>query len=83
MNNAALFNMGRHSDHHRHTIRSFERLEPLSEAPELPGGYASALVMAVVPPLWRSVMDSRAKAVIARHDHGLMQAGSKARSDNS
>jgi len=65
MNNAALFNMGRHSDHHRRTTRSYERLEALPGAAELPSGYAAALLTALVPPLWRRVMDPRAEAVMA------------------
>jgi alkane 1-monooxygenase len=64
MNNAALFNMGRHSDHHRHMTQTYERLEPLPESAELPSGYASALLLATVPPLWRRVMDPRARAVM-------------------
>lgn len=64
MNNASLFNMGRHSDHHRHMARSYEGLEPLAGAAELPSGYAAALLTALVPPLWRRVMDSRAEAVM-------------------
>ena len=65
MNNAGLFNMGRHSDHHRHMARSYERLAQISGSPELPSGYAAALMTALVPPLWRRVMDPRAKAVMA------------------
>jgi len=65
MNNAALFNMGRHSDHHRLTTRPYERLEALSGAAELPSGYAAALLTALVPPLWRRTMDPRAAAVQA------------------
>jgi alkane 1-monooxygenase len=66
MNNAALFNMGRHSDHHRRTTRSYERLEGLTGAAELPSGYAAALVTALVPPLWRRAMDPRARAALAQ-----------------
>lgn len=66
MNNAALFNMGRHSDHHRHTSRAYQKLEPLSGAAELPSGYAAALLTALVPPLWRRMMDTRAEAVMRR-----------------
>jgi alkane 1-monooxygenase len=66
MNNAALFNMGRHSDHHRRTTRSYERLEPMAGAAVLPSGYAAALVTALVPSLWRRAMDARARAVIAQ-----------------
>lgn len=62
MNNASLFNMGRHSDHHRRMTRSYESLELLSGESELPSGYAAALLMALVPPLWRRAMDSRAQA---------------------
>src|SRR5262249_46150862 len=65
MNNAALFNMGRHSDHHSHPTRSYERLEPVRGAVELPSGYAGALLIALVPALWRRMMDSRAEAVTA------------------
>lgn len=64
MNNAALFNMGRHSDHHRVMTRSYEGLEPLAGASDLPSGYAAALLTALVPPLWRHVMDRRARAVM-------------------
>jgi alkane 1-monooxygenase len=65
MNNAALVNMGRHSDHHRHMVRSYEHLEALPDGAELPSGYAAALVTALIPPLWKRTMDARAKAVMA------------------
>jgi len=65
MNNAALFNMGRHSDHHRHMVRSYDELEPLDGGAVLPSGYAAALLTAAIPPLWRHVMDARASAVVA------------------
>jgi alkane 1-monooxygenase len=62
MNNAALFNMGRHSDHHRQTARSFEKLRSVHDEGELPFGYAGAIVTAFIPPLWRRVMDVRIDA---------------------
>jgi alkane 1-monooxygenase len=65
MNNASLFNMGRHSDHHRRMTRSYEGLDPLAGASELPSGYAAALLIALAPPLWRRVMDRRARAVMS------------------
>jgi alkane 1-monooxygenase len=64
MNNAALFNMGRHSDHHRRTTRRYAELEKVPGAAELPSGYAAALLTALIPPLWRRLMDPRAKAVM-------------------
>jgi alkane 1-monooxygenase len=66
MNNTALFNMGRHSDHHRTMTRSYEALEQVSGSAELPAGYAAALLTALVPPLWRKVMDPRARAAMRR-----------------
>lgn len=63
MNNAALFNMGRHSDHHRAMTRSYDGLQPLAGDARLPSGYAAALLTAFVPPLWKRMMDPRALAV--------------------
>jgi alkane 1-monooxygenase len=59
MNNWALFNMGRHSDHHRRPTAAYQRLEVEAGAPELPTGYAGAILLALAPPLWRAVMDQR------------------------
>ncbi len=55
--NALIFNMGRHSSHHARPAASFERLEWVAAAPELPAGYAGSIMLALVPPLWRRVMD--------------------------
>ncbi|MGH6955138.1 MAG: fatty acid desaturase, partial [Caulobacteraceae bacterium] len=65
-NNAALYNMGRHADHHRFAARAYETLEAAPGAAELPCGYACALLMALVPPLWRRVMDPLAERAMAR-----------------
>lgn len=65
MNNAALFNMGRHSDHHRRPTQAYQGLEAMEGAPELPAGYAGAILLALVPPLWRRVMDPRVDAWMA------------------
>src|ERR1700679_948106 len=62
MNNWTLLNMGRHSDHHRVTPRHYQCLEPLPDSPELPFGYAGAILTALLPPLWRRVMDPKVDA---------------------
>jgi alkane 1-monooxygenase len=62
MNNWALFNMGRHSDHHRRPTQAYQRLQIEPDAPELPTGYAGAILLALTPPLWRRVMDPRVDA---------------------
>jgi alkane 1-monooxygenase len=71
MNNWSLFNMGCHSDHHRFPMRSYEGLEATAGAPELPTGYAGAILLALIPPLWRRVMDPRAKFWNGRRSRGL------------
>lgn len=63
MNNAALLNMGRHSDHHQRASRSYETLQAVTGSAELPSGYAAALLTALVPPLWRRSMDPRVERV--------------------
>jgi alkane 1-monooxygenase len=59
--NLLIFNMGRHSDHHRQPASSYERLRSAPRAPELPLGYAGSIIAALVPPLWRAVMNPRIK----------------------
>ncbi len=59
--NFLIFNMGRHSYHHRKPSISYQDLEFVAAAPELPAGYAGSILLALVPPLWRRVMDPRAK----------------------
>jgi alkane 1-monooxygenase len=73
VNNWALFNMGRHSDHHRFAARAYQELVPLAESPELPTGYAGAVLLALFPPLWRRLMDPRV-------DHQLAQTAARKRS---
>ena len=57
--NLLLFNMGRHSDHHRRPTASYQLLTAVPKTPELPFGYAGSILLALVPPLWRAVMDPR------------------------
>jgi alkane 1-monooxygenase len=72
--NSALFNAGGHSHHHAEPARPFDQLRPRAGAPELPFGYAGSILLALLPPLWRRVMDRR----IPRIDRALAVAGSRA-----
>jgi alkane 1-monooxygenase len=56
--NSMLANLQRHSDHHMHAYKPYPTLEPLP-GPQLPTGYAGCLILAMVPPLWFSVMHKR------------------------
>lgn len=57
--NVLLFHLQRHSDHHANPLRNYQALRHVDEAPQLPSGYAAMLLLAMVPPLWRRVMDPR------------------------
>ncbi|WP_429421967.1 alkane 1-monooxygenase [Nocardia sp. GAS34] len=65
LTNVFLFHLQRHSDHHANPGRRFQTLRTSEQAPQLPYGYATMLVLAMVPPLWRAVMDHR---VLAHYD---------------
>ena len=54
-----LFNLQRHSHHHIDHARRFQTLRHLPESPQLPTGYSGMVLLALVPPLWRAVMDPR------------------------
>ena len=64
--NVLLYHLQRHSDHHANPTRRYQALRDDDTAPVLPTGYAGMIVLAVVPPLWRRVMDPR----VARHYDG-------------
>jgi alkane 1-monooxygenase len=57
--NFLIFNMGRHSDHHRRPNVSYHVLSVITGTPELPFGYAGSILLALVPPLWCRVMDPK------------------------
>ena len=64
--NVLLFHLQRHSDHHANPARRYQTLRSSDEAPQLPAGYATMVLLALVPPLWRRVMDPR----VLSHYHG-------------
>ncbi|GLY21394.1 alkane 1-monooxygenase [Micromonospora sp. NBRC 101691] len=60
--NVFLFQLQRHSDHHANPLRRYQTLRSFDSAPQLPAGYATMVVAALVPPLWRRTMDHRVLA---------------------
>ena len=52
-----LFDLSRHSDHHANASRKYQILRTHNEAPQLPSGYPSMILLALVPPLWFKTMD--------------------------
>ncbi len=48
--NIFLFHLQRHSDHHANPGRRYQTLRTSEEAPQLPAGYATMIVLALIPP---------------------------------
>lgn len=67
--NWLLINLQRHSDHHCKPDRRFPLLQNHDEtaAPQLPFGYPLMGTIAMIPPLWRRVMNPRVRAWRRRH----------------
>jgi alkane 1-monooxygenase len=52
-----LYELTRHSDHHYKATRKYQILRHFDESPQLPLGYPGSMLLALVPPLWFSLMD--------------------------
>ncbi|MFG2250148.1 alkane 1-monooxygenase [Spirillospora sp. NPDC048823] len=57
--NVLLYNLQRHSDHHAYPGRRYQMLRHFPESPQLPAGYATMIVRALVPAWWFRTMDRR------------------------
>ena len=71
LTNLFLFHLQRHSDHHAFAKRRYQVLRHFDDSPQLPNGYAGMIVLALIPPLWRAVMDPRVRAYYAGEEHQL------------
>jgi alkane 1-monooxygenase len=69
--NVVLYHLERHSDHHAHPLRRYQSLRHFDDAPQLPSGYALMITLALIPPLWRRVMDRR---VVAHYSGDVTRA---------
>lgn len=69
--NVLLYHLERHSDHHANPTRRYQALRDYQESPVLPTGYAGMIVLAIIPPVWRRVMDQR---VLAHYDGDMSRA---------
>ena len=67
--NWLLINLQRHSDHHYKPDRRFPMLQTYDgdTAPQLPYGYPIMTTFAMLPPIWRRVMNPRVKAWRQKH----------------
>ena len=70
LTNWLLFNLQRHSDHHYLASRPYHMLRHYHDVPQLPAGYATMIMAALVPPVWFAIMHPR---VEAWQKHGAQQ----------
>lgn len=73
-----MLNAPRHSDHHQHPGRHFPALRLDATMPMLPRSMPVMAVIALIPPLWRRIMDRRARAWAAVPDTALDAAPGEA-----
>lgn len=61
--NSAAFKLQRHADHHAFERRPYHLLRDIQEAPQLPYGYPTMMLLAAFPPAWFHIMDPLAMEV--------------------
>jgi len=54
-----LYELTRHSDHHYKSSKKYQILDCHDESPQMPFGYPTSMVLAMVPPLWFKIMNKR------------------------
>ncbi len=54
-----LYELTRHSDHHFISNKKYQVLDHHEDSPQLPFGYPTSMLMALVPPVWFGVMDKK------------------------
>jgi alkane 1-monooxygenase len=57
MTNTSLYNLGKHAHHHQSASLSFQYLTSTPGAHNYPFGYSTAVLLALIPPLWRYKVD--------------------------
>lgn len=59
LSNFFLFQLQRHSDHHVYAHKRYQVLDHHDDSPQLPFGYSTMIILALVPPLWYTIMNRR------------------------
>lgn len=59
MSSLVLYSLTRHSAHHEKGSLPFYELNPYPEAPTMPYGYLTTIVITLLPPIWRRVMETK------------------------
>ena len=61
LSNFFLFQLQRHSDHHANAMKRYQVLNHYDESPQLPFGYPTMIMLALLPPAWFAVINPRLK----------------------
>lgn len=64
-------NTSLHDAHHADSRVPFYRLQPVADSPRLPAGYVVLMLLCMVPPLWRAVMNEPLEHWLRRPDKPL------------
>ena len=62
ISNFFLFQLQRHSDHHYNAIKRYQILDHYDESPQLPFGYPTMILAALLPPVWFHMINPRLEA---------------------
>lgn len=54
-----LYELTRHSDHHYKSSKKYQILDCHEDSPQMPFGYPTSMVLAMLPPLWFRIMNRR------------------------
>jgi alkane 1-monooxygenase len=58
-----LYELTRHSDHHYKSTIKYQALSHHDESPQLPFGYPGAILIALIPPIWFSIMNKKVQEI--------------------
>lgn len=61
-----LYELTRHSDHHFKASKKYQVLENKADSPQLPFGYPTSILLALLPPVWFRLMNPRVPKYVAR-----------------
>lgn len=74
LSSALLYNIPRHADHHMYGGHRAWELTPVDGAPMMPYGYNTMLVIALIPPVFRRMIDP----LLAEWDRTMASEGERA-----
>lgn len=59
-----LYELTRHSDHHFKSSKKYQILENKKNSPQLPYGYPTSILLALIPPLWFKIINPKLKSIL-------------------